>query len=45
MNSADLLGLYNAISQSYNVFADLNDDGVVNATDVKIAQSRLGTHL
>ncbi len=45
VNSADLLAIYNAISQSYNIFADLNGDGVVNKTDVQIAQSRLGTHL
>ena len=45
VNSADLLAVYNAISQSYNIFADLNGDGVVSTTDVKIAQSRLGAHL
>ena len=45
MSSADFLGVYYAISQPYNIFADLNGDGVVNITDVQIARSQIGKHL
>ncbi|MFI5458055.1 MAG: dockerin type I repeat-containing protein, partial [Isosphaerales bacterium] len=42
---ADVLGIYYAVSQPYNIFADLNGDGSVNNTDVQIARSRIGKHL
>ena len=45
VTSADFLGVYYAISQPYNIFADLNGDGVVNNTDVQIARGRNGKHL
>jgi hypothetical protein len=33
------------VGQPYNVFADLNGDGVVNAADVLITRQRTGTKL
>jgi hypothetical protein len=45
VSSADFLGIYDAISQPYNIFADLNGDGSVNNTDVQIARHRIGHHL
>ena len=45
VTSADYLGVYYAVSQPYNIFADLNGDGVVNITDVQIARSQNGHHL
>jgi hypothetical protein len=45
VTSADFLGVYYAISQPYNIFADLNGDGAVNMTDVQIARSQNGKHL
>jgi Dockerin type I domain len=45
VSSADMLGVYYAVSQPYNIFADLNGDGVVNTTDVQIARSRIGAQL
>jgi len=45
VSSADFLGIYYAIGQPYNIFADLNGDGTVNNTDVQIARSRIGKHL
>jgi hypothetical protein len=45
VSSADFLGIYLAISQPYNIFADLNGDGSVNNTDVQIARHRIGHHL
>ena len=45
VSSADFLGIYHAIGQPYNIFADLNGDGSVNNTDVQIARHRIGNHL
>ncbi len=45
VSSADMLGVYDAMSQTYNIFADLNGDGVVNTTDVQIARSRIGAQI
>jgi hypothetical protein len=45
VSSADMLGVYDAMSQPYNIFADLNGDGVVNTTDVQVARSRIGAQL
>jgi hypothetical protein len=45
ISSADFLGIYYAMSQPYNIFADLNGDGVVNNSDVQIARARIGAHL
>jgi Dockerin type I domain len=33
----------NARSSSYDIFADVNGNGVVDATDVRIVRSRIGT--
>ena len=40
-----VIAIRNAIGQPYNIFADLNGDGVVDTTDMTIARNRLGTHL
>jgi hypothetical protein len=45
VSSADFLGIYYAIGQPYNIFADLNGDGSVSNTDVQIARHRIGHHL
>jgi len=43
--SNDMLAVWNATAQAYNIFADINGDGVVNLTDVQIVRSRIGTSL
>ncbi len=45
VTSADFLGVYYSIGKPYNIFADLNGDGVVDNTDVQIARKRIGSHL
>ena len=45
VSSADMVGVNNATKAAYNIFADLNGDGVVNITDVSIARSKIGTSL
>jgi hypothetical protein len=45
VSSADAVGIYHAIGGTYDIFADLNGDGVVNTTDVQIARQRIGKHL
>ncbi len=45
VNSADTVGVNNAISQPYNILADVNGDGVVNSTDVRLVRSLLGASL
>jgi hypothetical protein len=45
VSSADAVGIYHAIGGTYDIFADLNGDGVVNITDVQIARQRIGKHL
>ena len=42
VSSADLVGVDNATTAPYNVFADTNGDGVVNLTDVQSVRSRIG---
>jgi len=43
VSSADMVAVNNATVAPYNVFADVNGDGVVNITDVSIVRSRIGT--
>ena len=43
VSSADLVGVNNATVTPYNIFADINGDGVVNITDVQIVKTRIGT--
>lgn len=45
VSSADLVGVNNARSAPYNIFADVNGDGIVDLTDVQIVRSRIGTTL
>jgi hypothetical protein len=45
VNASDYVDINNAISQPYNVFADINGHGVINLTDVVIARGRNGTSL
>ena len=45
ITGADISGINAAIGAAYNIFADLNGDGVVNASDTVIARSRLGKKL
>jgi len=45
VNSADTVNVNLQTTQPYNIFADLNGDGVVNVNDVRIARSMLGASL
>jgi len=45
VTAADGAAVNAAISKPYNIFADVNGDGVVNATDVNIIRTRIGTSL
>lgn len=43
VSSADLVGVNNAIVVPYNVMADITGDGAVNAADVQLVRTRIGT--
>jgi large repetitive protein len=48
VSAADMAGVNAAravLGVVYNIFADLNGDGVVDVNDVKIARSQVGKHL
>jgi len=45
VSAADLVDVNNATKTTYNVFADMNGDGVVNLADVQIVRLRAGTSL
>ncbi|HEY1218296.1 MAG: CSLREA domain-containing protein [Bryobacteraceae bacterium] len=45
VNATDILQVNSAISQAYNIFADMNGDGVVSIADVQVVRSRAGTTL
>jgi hypothetical protein len=45
VNASDLVLVNNARSQAYNIFADMNGDGVVDINDVQIVRNRIGTTL
>jgi hypothetical protein len=45
ITAGDLRSAYNATAAPYNVFADLNGDGVVDMSDLNIVRVRIGTHL
>jgi hypothetical protein len=45
VTSADLSGVNLARSQTYNIFADVNGDGVVDSTDVSIVRAHLGSNV
>jgi hypothetical protein len=43
VNSPDTVSVFLGLIQPYNIFADLNGDGVVDTNDVGLARSRLGS--
>jgi hypothetical protein len=45
VNASDLTLVNNARAAAYNIFADLNGDGVVDLNDVQIVRTRNGTVL
>ncbi|HTS11528.1 MAG TPA: FG-GAP-like repeat-containing protein [Candidatus Limnocylindrales bacterium] len=45
VSATDMVLVNTAHSQPYNVFADMNGDGVVDVSDVQIVRARAGTHL
>jgi len=45
VNASDILLINNARSAPYNVFADLNGDGIVDLSDYQVARVRAGTTL
>jgi hypothetical protein len=45
VSAADLVSVNNATIATYNVFADINGDGVVNIDDVQMVRTRIGTLL
>jgi hypothetical protein len=45
VSATDLVGVNNATIAPYNVFADINGDGVVNIDDVQMVRTRIGTLL
>jgi hypothetical protein len=45
VSSADLVGVNNASVVPYNIFADMNGDGIVNVNDVGVVRTRIGTSL
>ncbi len=45
VNASDLVLVNAARSQPYNIFADVDGNGVVDTTDVSVARSRVGTSL
>jgi hypothetical protein len=45
VSSADLVGVNNATVAPYNIFADMNGDGIVDINDVQVVRTRIGTSL
>jgi hypothetical protein len=45
VTSADMSGVNVGRSQTYNIFADINGDGVVDTTDVQTVRAHLGSSL
>ena len=45
VGAPDFVSVNNAISAPYNIFADMNGDGIVNLSDVQIVRTRNGTSL
>jgi hypothetical protein len=43
VNSQDLVGVNGQRSAPYNIFADIDGNGVVDANDVNVVRSRVGT--
>jgi uncharacterized protein (DUF2141 family) len=42
VSAPDLVGVNAARSQAYNIFADLNGDGVVDTNDVNVVRTQIG---
>ena len=45
VSSADMVGVNNATVAPYNLFADINGDGVINISDVQAVRAKIGTAL
>jgi Dockerin type I domain len=45
VSSADMTGVVNAIAGPYNIFADMDGNGVVNLTDAQAVRRRIGHSL
>ena len=45
VNAADLVGINNATVAPFDLFADINGDGVVDVNDVALARTKIGTSL
>ena len=45
VDAQDLVGINNALTTPYNIFADVDGDGAVTLNDVNIARNRVGTSL
>jgi len=45
VSASDLVGVNSSTMAPYNIFADLNGDGVVDILDVQIVRARVGTSL
>jgi MBG domain (YGX type)/PASTA domain/Bacterial Ig-like domain (group 3)/Dockerin type I domain len=43
VSAADMVSVNNAKAAPYNIFADMNGDGVVDSADVQIVRTRAGT--
>ena len=43
VSASDLVGVNGAVTAPYNIFADMNGDGVVNIADVQVVRTRTGT--
>jgi hypothetical protein len=45
ISAADMVDVYNATKQPYNLFADINGDGAVTMADVGLVRQLIGNHL
>jgi len=45
VNTQDFVLINNARAAAYNIFVDINGDGVVDLTDVTLARGKNGTSL
>lgn len=45
VSAADMVAVNAAHSAPYNIFADMNGNGIVDVSDVQIVRARAGTHL
>ena len=45
VDSSDLRSIANALSLGYDIFGDLNGDGLFNSSDSQLVRPRIGSHL